>query len=339
MISTRIVTSKDEWESFLKTKPEANFLQSWYWGQFHKALGKEVEPLGFYQNQKLVGVCLSIVEPARRGKYLTVAGGPIIDFTHEELFGAFVDEITKTAKRHHCVFVRVRPQIVEDGLAVNLFDTHGFRLAPMHLTADLTSQLDLSPDEETLLKNMRKTTRYEIKKAERERIIMKASDDPNDIAEFYNLQLATAQRHGFVPFSEKFLYEQFKTFVENGAARLYKAYKGQTLLSAAFIIYYGQEATYHYGASTQEARKYPGAYLIQWEVIKEAKRRGFKRYNFWGVETLDNIKHRFYGVSVFKRGFGGYDVQYLHAQDLVIGPIAYLVNLIIESARRKLRRL
>lgn len=339
MITALLVNSRDEWEDFLKTKPESNFLQSWYWGQFHKALGKEVEYLGFYENNKLIGTCLSIVEPARRGKYLTVAGGPIIDFTHEELFRTFVDEIAKTAKKFRCVFVRVRPQIIEDGLAVNLFDTHGFRLAPMHLTADLTSQLDLSPDEETLLKNMRKTTRYEIKKAEREQIVIKASDNPKDIAEFYNLQLATAQRHGFVPFSEKFLYEQFKTFVENGAARLYKAYKGDVLLAEAFIIYYGHEATYHYGASTDEARKYPGAYLIQWEVIKEAKRRGFSRYNFWGVEKLENTKHRFYGVSVFKRGFGGQDVQYLHAQDLVVRPIAYLINLIIESARRKLRRL
>src|SRR3990167_7085030 len=145
MITTRIVTSKDEWESFLKTKSEASFLQSWQWGQFRKALNQEVEYIGFYNADSLVGVCLAVIEPARRGRYLTVAGGPIIDFTHEELFETFVDEISKIAKRHRCVFVRVRPQIVEDGLAVNLFDTHGFQLAPMHLTADLTSQLDLSP--------------------------------------------------------------------------------------------------------------------------------------------------------------------------------------------------
>jgi len=43
------------------------------------------------------------------------------------------------------------------------------------------------------------------------------------------------------------------------------------------------EAAYHYGASTEEGRKYPGAYLIQWEAIKEAKKKEHKRYNFWGV--------------------------------------------------------
>ena len=43
------------------------------------------------------------------------------------------------------------------------------------------------------------------------------------------------------------------------------------LLAQAFIILYGNEAVYHYGASTDEGRNHPGAYLIQWEAVKEAK--------------------------------------------------------------------
>ncbi|KKS63763.1 MAG: FemAB family protein, partial [Candidatus Daviesbacteria bacterium GW2011_GWA1_42_6] len=110
------------------------------------------------------------------------------------------------------------------------------------------------------------------------------------------------------------------------------------LLAQAFVIFYGQEAAYHYGAGTEEGRKYPGAYLIQWEAIKEAKKRGMTRYNFWGVAPSDKPSHRFAGVSLFKRGFGGSEFEYLHAQDLVINRSRYLINTAIENLRRHIRR-
>ena len=111
------------------------------------------------------------------------------------------------------------------------------------------------------------------------------------------------------------------------------------MLAQAFIIFYGNEAAYHYGVSTQEGREYPGAYLIQWEAVKEAKKRGLKIYNFWGVAPADNPAHRFYRISIFKRGFSGIDVQYLHAQDLIINRPKYLLNYAVETFRKKVRSL
>jgi lipid II:glycine glycyltransferase (peptidoglycan interpeptide bridge formation enzyme) len=108
-------------------------------------------------------------------------------------------------------------------------------------------------------------------------------------------------------------------------------------LAQAFVIFYGKEAVYHYGASTDEGRHYPGAYLIQWEAIKEAKKRGMTRYNFWGVAPENNANHRFSGLSLFKRGFGGEDFEYLHAQDLIINYPRYLVNYLVEFLRKKFR--
>ena len=78
-ITTAAITTKQEWENFLTSHPEANFLQSWNWGVFNQALGKKVHYLGFYQQQQLIGVALLITEQAKRGKYLTLAGGPILE--------------------------------------------------------------------------------------------------------------------------------------------------------------------------------------------------------------------------------------------------------------------
>jgi lipid II:glycine glycyltransferase (peptidoglycan interpeptide bridge formation enzyme) len=336
MSTIKNIQDKQEWEVFLKKHSEANFLQSWFWGEFHQALGNKIFRMGFYSDGKLDGVMLGIVEKAKRATYLTVSGGPIINWNDQTIVRMFDHGIRRIAKENACVFVRVRPQLAESISSIELFKKMGFRNAPMHLHAELTNQLDITKSKDELLANMRKGTRYEIRKAEKIGIEVKESRNPKMIRKFYNLQLKTAKRQGFVPFSYKFLYEQFKVFTESNHAVLYSAFIDKKLLAQAFIIFYGNEAVYHYGASTQEGRRYPGAYLILWKTILEAKKRGLKKYNFWGVTREEN--HRFANLSLFKRGFGGEDFAYLHAQDLVINKHRYLLNYLIELIRKKIRR-
>lgn len=338
-ITIKEVPDKKTWEDFLSIHPEANFLQSWQWGEFHKNLGNRIKRVGFYEKSELVGIMLSLVEDAKRGRFLTVPGGPIINWGNSKIIKTFVQEIKMQAKESNCVFVRVRPQLESDDFSKNLFKKNGFINAPMHLHAELTSQLDISKPEEELFSAMRKTTRYEIKKATTLGIEVTATKDPKALKKFYEMQIATSKRQKFVPFSFKFLEKQFEAFVKADHALLYKATIKNIVLAEAFVIFYGQEAVYHYGASTQAGRKYPGAYLIQWEAIKEARKRGIKRYNFWGVAPPLEQNHRFYGISLFKRGFGGQDFQYLHAQDLIISYFRYFVNYLVEYLRKTLRRL
>lgn len=327
------------WEDFLAKHEEANFLQSWYWGQFNQVLGSKTQTVGIYQDNELKGVMLSIVEDAKRGRYLTIPAGPIIDWNDPDIIISFVDLAKTFAKEKGCVFIRVRPQLIADEFSKELFKKLGFSDAPMHLHAELTLQIDITKPEEELLAQMRKTTRYEIRQAINKGVTVKTSADPADIKGFYELQLETAKRQGFIPFPYNYLHEQFKIFASENKALLFSAYHEKKLLAQAFIIFYGIEAAYHYGVSTEAGRDYPGAYLIQWEAIKEAQRRGLKRYNLWGIAPLDNPKHRFYRISIFKRGFGGQEVQYLHAQDLPINKPLYFLNFAIESLRKKTRNL
>ncbi len=338
-ITTKIIDQQQIWEEFITLHPEANFLQSWYWGEFHEQLGHQIIRSGFYESDNLVGLNLAVVEPAKRGRHLAIPGGPILNWNNQQLITTWVNEIGQLAKQHNCLFVRVRPQLLNTSEAVQLFKTLGFKTAPMHLHAQLTSKLDLSKDDDELKKAMRKGTRYEINRSIKLGIKVEATNEPKLLDEFYNLQIQTAKRQKFVPFSYKFLTEQFKLFAKADKVLMYRStYQGK-LLAMAFIIFYNGEAAYHYGASTDLARQYPGAYAIQWEAIHEAKRRGCRLYDFWGITEHGQTKHRFYGASVFKRGFGGQDVAYLPARDLVVNPIKYQATYLFETARRKVRHL
>ena len=110
-------------------------------------------------------------------------------------------------------------------------------------------------------------------------------------------------------------------------------------MASAFIIFWSNGGFYHHAALSPKYHKIPIAYLLQWEAIKEAKKRGCVFYDFWGyVNPKDNPKHPWYGPTLFKMGFGGYVARYVKTQDLILSP-KYWLNYIIETARRIKRRL
>ncbi len=338
-ITIKEIENKDEWESFVLAYKNANFLHSWYWGEFHKNLGKKIFRLGIYKDEMLVGVLLMIAEEAKRGKHFLVPAGPLIDWSDIDVVGKVIEEIKNCAKKEKIVFVRVRPQLYNTKENIDLFSKLGFKYAPTHLHAELTSEIQLDKTSDEIFANMRKQTRAEIKKAKNLGIEISSSESPDEMKGFYDREVETANRQGFVPFSYKFLHEQFKVFVGAGCVKLYTAkYEGQ-ILAQAFVIFYGKEAAYHYGVSTEMGRKYPGAYALQWQIIQDAKERGMNTYNLWGVAPIGEKKHRFYPISIFKRGFGGEEREYLHARDLVINPIKYISSYLVEYVRNKRRGL
>lgn len=334
----QIVESKKSWEEFVLSYQLPTFLQSWNWGGFQQKLGKKIFRLGFYEKSRLVGVALLIKEEARRGVYLTCPGGPLIDFSQSDVFESFCRESRLIGQREGCQFLRVRPPIEDSLNSRRQFGQQGFRSAPMHMHAETTWQLLISSSEEKLLAGMRKTTRYSIRKSLSSKIKIEKSRQIEDVDLLYEIQLETARRHHFVPFGRNFLKEQFRIFAGDNQALIFKAFYEGKLAAMAMIIFYGKTAVYHYSGSKSEFRKVPVSYRIQWEAILEAKRRGLLIYNFWGIAPENRPKHRFAGVTLFKKGFGGYQFNYLHAQDLPFSR-SYFIVYVIETLRRIFRQL
>ena len=332
------ITDKQQWDDFVTSHEEANFLHSWQWGEFHLSRGKTVVRRGVFDGDKLIGVYEGEVETARRGRHIAVAGGPIVDWTDKPVVEALVADMREQGRKYHCAFVRVRPQLEKTDESMRLFRELGLHAAPMYLSVELAGVLDLEKSEDELLKNMRQRLRRALRKAEKNGITIEKSTDPARMKEFYDIQLQTAGRHHFIAFSEGFLTKQFAAFAEDNSAVLYTARYNGEVLAQNFMIFYGNEASYHYGVSTELGTKLSGAPLLHMQAMRDARERGIKRYNFWGIVDEDDTKHRFYGVSVFKRGFGVDELKYVPAQDLILNPVKYSVDWVIETARRKRRK-
>lgn len=155
------------------------------------------------------------------------------------------------------------------------------------------------------------------------------SENRADIPQFLKLYKETASRQNFV--EHKGILEEFDLFLKDRQILLFKGKYGKRLLSAALIIFYNDQAIYHHSASMEQ--KIAVNYLLQWEAIQEAKRRGMAIYNFFGIAPENNSRHPWLGLTLFKKGFGGRKVEYLHAQDLPLS-LRYCTTYIVEKIRK-----
>ena len=205
--------------------------------------------------------------------------------------------------------------------------------------AETTWELPLTnKTEEELLFSMRKTTRYLIKKAARDGVLIEKTEDPKAIKIFYNLYQETAKREKFTPFSFDFIKKEFAAFSKSKKAMIFLAKvtsfdsnqfqpisKSFNYLAASIIIFTKNAAFYHQGASLHT--KIPATYLLQWEAIKEAKNRGCQLYNFWGIydeKRPQRTPKSWQGLTLFKTGFSGQIKRLLPTQDYIASKKYYL---------------
>ena len=331
------VLDREVWDGFIKSHPEANFLQSWDFYEFHKARGKKVVRRAMMKDEKIIGAYAGVVETAKRGTYMAIAGGPILDWTDRELVSEVFKDIKEQGLGTGCAFVRVRPQLELSDKSLKLMQDLGLKKAPMYLSVEFAGVLDLNKPEEEILAGASQGFRRKLRKAEKNEIEIIADTDDASIETFCELEKKHAERQKYVAFSESFLTKQFEAFREGGEVLIYTAKKDSEILAQNFMIFYGPEASYHYGVSSELGTKYSAAPLLHMAAMKEARERGCIRYNLWGIVEPNETSHRFYGVSEFKRSFGCEELRYTPAHDMILKPAKYQVTKLIETARKKRR--
>ena len=332
------ITDKNIWENFLISVKEKTFLQSWNWGELQKMTGDKIWHLGVYENDELISIALVIKIIAKRGTFLFLHHGPIMKNQRSEISEIFLEELKKIAKEEKADFIRIATIWESNDENIKIFRDLGFRKASIHIHPEATWKLDISPSEEELLMQMRKTTRYLIRQAQKnQEIEVFQSQKLEDIETFNNLHQEVVKRQHFIPFSLNYFKKEVLAFnPDNQISIFFGKYENEILVSAVIVFWQGI-AFYHHGASSLRHSKIPVSYLLQWEVMKEAKKRGCSLYNFWGIAPEGSSKrHPWTGLTLFKKGFGGYIKEYVETQDFVLSQ-KYWLNWIIEKIRKKRR--
>ena len=312
------------------------FLQSWEWGQVQQKDGETPRYFALMKGDNYIGAALVITVNAKRGRFLLCPHGPIFsEGTKIEFYlPQFIEYLRELGKKEKAVAIRIAPLLETTPENESLFKMQGFRPAPLHVHAELTWVLDINRNEEEIFQTMRKTTRHAINKGKKEGVKVDIDTSPNGLERFWPLYMTTKTRHQFTPFSQEFFKNQIEEFSkENRMYMAFASYKGKDV-AAAIFMHYGDTVFYHHGASTPT--NVPAPHALQWASIQEAKKRGATKYNFWGIAPDDQPDHPFAGITIFKKGFGGSAIDYMHAQDLPISPF-YWKLWVIEMYRKRKR--
>lgn len=329
-LQIRPITNKSLWENFYLYSPFASIFQSWNMGEAEKQRGEEIERIGFYKGEKLQGIAQMFFIRAKRGYFLHVRGGPL--FKNWQDFPNFFPLLKSYAKEKRAIFIRISPPIlISEAEKAAIIDQLGFKDAVIpFLDAEASWVLNLERSSEEILKNMRKTTRYLIKKAKKKGVVVEKSQSIKAVKTLLKLYNIMVREKGIVP--HQGIIEEFAEFVKDGQALVLLGFYKRRLLGAALIIFYRNEGIYHHSAHLRSEEDVPVSYLLQWEAICESQRRGKKWYNFWGIEPTGNPNHPWAGLSQFKKGFGGNLRQFIRAKDYSLSPF-YFITFLVEKIR------
>ena len=337
------IHDKNIWESFLAQCEQKTFLHSWNWGEFQKAMREKIWRFGFWENEELIAVALVVKVVAKRGTFLLIPHGPVTKSPNDQIpmtkiLQTLLKELNKIAKEEKTAFIRINPIWERTKENTKIFKDLGFKNAPIQMHPEASWKLDLTLSEDELLKNMRKTTRYLIRKAgENKDIEVAQSATKEDIKIFSELHAKVSARQHFVPFSFEYLESEFLAFQKDNEITIFWGEYQGNIAAASFVIFWLGIGFYHHAASLPEYAKFSLPYLLQWEAIKEAKKRGCVLYDFWGyVNPQTQPNHPWAGPTLFKMGFGGRAHEYVKTQDFPLS-WKYGITMIFEKLR-KIRR-
>ncbi len=336
-MSIKEVLQEKTWEKFLLKQPHTPFLQSWAWGEFQEKLGLSSYRFGLYSESSLAGVCLALVGRRKLGSFVYVPHGPVLEKFNKKEVRTVLNYLKDFAKREGVDYLRIEPKWEANEDTENFLTETGFRKAQAATGqgGGRTLLLDLHPFEKDLFAKMRKSTRQRIRQGREVGVEVKRSRDPGMIAEFYRLMVLTSHRQGFTPHSLHYLQTQFEVLASRGMIELYLAEYQGDILAAGIIITYGDTATHVHGGSVKS--KIPASHFLRWKVIKRARKVGVDFYDSRGIASTDDSRHPWYGYTHFKKGFGGYPVDYVGTWDCPLSP-RYLAVSAVEQVRKLIRR-
>ncbi len=308
--------------------------QSWEWGSFRLQTGTvpKILRLGFYENRKLVRAYQLFFHIApklnRPIGYLPRSLSP----SAEDL-----EALKKICREVKAVYLKLEPDETEgkinDPLAVR-----GRNILPPH-----SLLLNISGTEEEILAQMHEKTRYNIKVAQKHGITVVSQEDPESLEAFIKLHGQTQKRQGFYSHYPEYYRTLWNTLRPQNMVHLLCAYlpsaNHQPLtdpIAALMLFSFNGVLYFPYGGWSAEHREKMPNNLLHFEAIRLGKQLGCTVYDMWSsYRDTPKPSDPWYGTYIFKKGFGGREVNYVGSWDIPFDRNIYTLINTADSLRIK----
>lgn len=334
---------KQKWNQFVRENypPVGAFMQTWEWGDFKQAWGRKIGRYLITHNSKIIALFM-IAEHKLPFNFFYgyIPRGPVIikNHTEEEAIDIFKKIRSWVIKEFpHYLFVRLEPPITQ--FKRNLKDC-GFSLPQYYIQPKHNHLIRLDSSTDEILAGFHSSTRSNINRAERRGVTVEIKDytEKNCYTDFCSLARDTITRNsgkniypGQIYFDS--LFKIVPVFTEPNTDNLtmvaFYGYRDGDLAAIHFVLFFGQTATFLYGASSSKHLNSKVTTYLHWRAMVEAKHRGMKHYDLGGVD--ENL---WPSLTKFKQQFQGEKISYLGNIDIPLVTSLYRVYNLIQKLRK-----
>jgi lipid II:glycine glycyltransferase (peptidoglycan interpeptide bridge formation enzyme) len=327
------------WDAIVEGNPRGSYLQLSGWAQ--------VKAVNGWSSRRLLvpGAAAGAQVLLRRPGALPWAfgyapRGPFLERWDAEGIGAFTTAARTGLAGSRASHLRIDPEVERDGgehddAVASALRAAGWQEAPP-IQPVSTRMIDLTADEAALWGDLRKKWRQYVNKA-RTGGVRIVDAGPERFEAFYAIYRETADRAGFLIRALSAYRDVWDAYAPDGRARLlFAELPDGTPVATLFLIRAGARVVEPYGGMTQAGADSRANYLLKWEAIRSSREAGATSYDLWGLAHP--------GIAHFKTGFGGREVRYVGAWDLVLDRLgratygaAVKTRVRIERARHGLR--
>lgn len=320
-----------------KNSPCGGFLQSDDWIRFQSDFGiknHNISDKNFWSN--ILEYRLPVV-----GKYFYIPRGPVkVKNIDKEELKNVIGDLIELAKINKANWIRV-DNFDEKIKSVLKYKKNKVVKAPHDMQPKQIFIVDIAKDEEDILKEMKPKTRYNINLARKKGVkiikINNFSKNKKELERFIDLIGETGDRKG-LNFHSGDYYRKMLKNISQKRGGLFVAEYDRKIIAGAIMVIYGKIAIYLHGASSDKSRNVMAPFLLQWEMMREAKRLGASKYDLGGVSIDDCNKKRlekWSGVTRFKQGFSknSQPVEFSGSYDIIINPTSYWIYRLIQKIK------
>jgi lipid II:glycine glycyltransferase (peptidoglycan interpeptide bridge formation enzyme) len=296
-----------------------SILQSKEWAEFKKSQGFEIFELdGLYVHKRILPF-------GRNFLYIPEADASKVTQGH-------LSDLKKLASEQNSIFARLE---ISDSFSENsdqMLRALGFIKAFEEIQPKWRQIIDISKSEQDILTQMKPKGRYNIKVAQKHSV--KITHGNENLKTFYSLYLETVKREGITGRSLQYFKNMVDKFKDTDYLEIYLATYQDEPVAGALITFCDGLASYMYGGSSRSHKEVMAPYLLHWQIIQDALKRGCTKYDLLG-RTKPGKEGKWTGVTRFKEQLGGEAVEITGSYDFVHQPVYYKLFKFVEKMRRK----
>lgn len=333
----------EEYKEFLQTNERAHFLQSPEWAKV-KTSWKNETVLALDENKKIVGsLSIHIRKIPVFGNIMYSPRGPVCDIHNVKVLKDLTDGAKELAKKYNAFVLKIEPDILSsDSEFRNIVSSLDYKIKDdaknfkEEIQPRYVFRLDIKgKTEDEIFKAFHEKTRYNVRLATKKGVQVRIGSK-DDLKDFHKIMIETGSRDGFIIRSLEYFEKMYDEMAPKHM-QIYMAYYQDKPVAGTLEMHYGNKTWYLYGASSNEYRNVMPNYLLQWEMIKDALKRGSDIFDFRGVSGVVDENHPQYGLYRFKKGFNAEFTEFIGEVYIPFKPIVYKVYQISEKLFRTVR--